>query len=96
MTLAEKIGQLTQGVVRPGGSEMTALGLDDPTARNKLQEVAIKESRLGIPLIFGFDTIHGLRTIFPIPLAVSCAWDPGLFQELEGIAARESRAAGID
>jgi hypothetical protein len=63
MTLAEKIGQLTQGVVRPGGSEMTAsieairsgrvgsyilgLGLDDPTARNKLQEVAIKESRLG-------------------------------------------------
>jgi hypothetical protein len=112
MTLAEKIGQLTQGVVRPGGSEMTAsieairsgrvgsyilgLGLDDPTARNKLQEVAIKESRLGIPLIFGFDTIHGLRTVFPIPLAVSCAWDPGLFQELEGIAARESRAAGID
>lgn len=112
MTLAEKIGQLTQGVVRPGGSEMTAsielirsgrvgsyileLGLDDPTARNKLQEVAIKESRLGIPLIFGFDTIHGLRTVFPIPLAISCAWDPGLFQELQVIAARESRAAGID
>jgi beta-glucosidase len=63
--------------------------LDDPRARNKLQQRAIKESRLGIPLIFGFDTIHGLRTVFPIPLAISCAWDPDLFQALQVIAARE-------
>jgi beta-glucosidase len=112
MTQAEKVGQLSQGVVRPGESEIAAciepirsggvgsyilgLGVDDPTLRNRLQEVAIKESRLGIPLIFGFDTIHGFRSVFPIPLAISCAWDPGLFQELQAIAARESRAAGID
>lgn len=112
MTLAEKVGQLSQGVIRPGradprahadlirsgaiGSYILSLGSDDPTARNALQEIAIKHARLGIPLIFGFDTIHGFRTVFPIPLAVSCAWDPALFQELETVAARESRAAGID
>ncbi|HEY5743553.1 MAG TPA: glycoside hydrolase family 3 N-terminal domain-containing protein [Terrimicrobiaceae bacterium] len=112
MTPAEKAGQLTQGVVRPGaadpdayaepirlgaiGSYILSLGSDDPAARNLLQEIAVKESRLGIPLIFGFDTIHGLRTVFPIPLAVSCAWDPELFEKLESVAARESRAAGID
>ena len=112
MTQAEKVGQLSQGVLRPGvadpnayiqpirsgaiGSYILSLGSDDPAARNTLQEIATKQSRLGIPLIFGFDTIHGLRTVFPIPLAISCTWDPALFEKLEAVAARESRAAGID
>jgi len=112
MAQGEKVGQLSQGVIRPGvadpkayagsirsgaiGSFILGLGSDDPTVRNTLQEIAIEQSRLGIPLIFGFDTIHGLRTVFPIPLAVSCAWDPALFEKLEAVAARESRAAGID
>ena len=112
MTQAEKVGQLSQGVLRPGvadpnayiqpirsgaiGSYILSLGFDDPAARNALQEIATKQSRLGIPLIFGFDTIHGLRTVFPIPLAISCTWDPTLFEKLEAAAARESRAAGID
>jgi beta-glucosidase len=112
MTVAEKAGQLSQGVVRPGkthprlyadairtgavGSYILNGGSCDPKMRNSLQEIAVTQSRLGIPLIFGFDTIHGLRTIFPIPLAVSCSWDPALFEKLEAVAARESRAAGID
>jgi len=78
------------------GSYILSLGSDDPAARNTLQEIATKQSRLGIPLIFGFDTIHGLRTVFPIPLAISCTWDPALFEKLEAVAARESRAAEID
>jgi len=64
------------------GSYILSLGSDDPAARNTLQEIATKQSRLGIPLIFGFDTIHGLRTVFPIPLAISCTWDPALFEFL--------------
>ena len=46
--------------------------------RNKLQHIAVEQSRLGIPLIFGHDVIHGFRTIFPIPLAQACAWEPEL------------------
>ena len=106
----EKVGQLSQGVTRvadtqayagpirsgAAGSYILGLGTDDPAMRNALQEFAVKKSRLGIPLIFGFDTIHGLRTVFPIPFALSCAWDPALFEQLETVAAPESRAAGID
>ncbi len=64
--------------------------------RNKLQHIAIEESRLGIPLIFGNDVIHGYRTIFPIPLGQSCAWEPKVFEQTAGIAAREAAAAGVD
>jgi beta-glucosidase len=112
MTQTEKVGQLSQGVVRSHvadtqayaeeirsgavGSYILGLGSDDPAIRNALQEIAVKQSRLGIPLMFGFDTIHGLRTVFPIPLALSCTWNPALFERLEAVAARESRAAGID
>ena len=64
--------------------------------RNKLQHIAVEQSRLGIPLIFGHDAIHGFRTVFPIPLAQACAWDPGLFERTTTIGAREAAAAGID
>jgi len=70
--------------------------IETPAMRNKLQHIAVEQSRLGIPLIFGHDVIHGFRTVFPIPLAQACAWDPMLFERADTIAAREAAAAGID
>jgi beta-glucosidase len=111
MTLDEKIGQLwqvdlpksvdTQAVARVRSGEVGSyLGSDatveSPAVRNRLQHVAIEQSRLGIPEIFGHDVIHGFRTQFPIPLAQACAWEPELFERTETIAAREAAAAGID
>ena len=61
----------------------------------KLQEIAVKETRLGIPLLFGYDVIHGFRTIFPINLGMSCTWDPAAIERSARIAAREASAAGL-
>ncbi len=107
MNLTEKIGQLWQRPLADAkgdrallakGELGSYLGVDmgGPGVRNSLQRVAVEESRLGIPLIFGYDTIHGFRTVFPIPLALSCAWDPALQERTSAIAARESKAAGVD
>jgi beta-glucosidase len=111
MSLDEKIGQLWQVdlpkkwepavIARLQQSQVGSfLGSDatveSATMRNQLQHVAIEQSRLGIPQIFGHDVIHGFRTIFPIPLAQACAWEPKLFEQSETIAAREAAAAGID
>ena len=107
MTLVEKIGQMCQIHVDPrgwaqgedrirrgqAGSVLTVYGADKI---NRLQRVAVEESRLGIPLIVGNDVIHGYRTIFPIPLAESCTWDPGLVEEAARIAAEEASADGTD
>jgi beta-glucosidase len=111
MTPDEKIGQLWQ-VDLPNnldkkiteelrqGEIGSFLGggalIETPVMRNKLQHVAVEQSRLGIPLIFGHDVIHGFRTAFPIPLAEACAWEPELFERTQAIAAREAAAAGID
>lgn len=62
---------------------------------NRLQRIAVEESRLKIPLLFGFDVIHGQRTVFPIPLAESCAWDEALWKRSAEIAAKEAAADGI-
>lgn len=70
--------------------------IETPVMRNKLQHIAVEQSRLGIPLIFGHDVIHGFRTVFPIPLAQACAWEPELFERTDTMAAREAAAAGID
>ncbi|MCH5224865.1 MAG: beta-glucosidase BglX [Muribaculaceae bacterium] len=61
----------------------------------ELQRVAVEESRLGIPLIFGMDVIHGYETIFPIPLALSCSWDTIAIKESARVAAKEASAGGI-
>jgi beta-glucosidase len=111
MTLDEKIGQLWQvdlqndaekkhgDQLRHGeiGSFLGSSALIEmPVMRNKLQRLAVEQSRLGIPLILGHDVIHGFRTQFPIPLAQACAWEPELFEQTQTIAAREAAAAGID
>ena len=88
MTPAEKVGQLN--LVNGHGGHVTdelaahiregrvgaVLNEVDPDTVNALQRVAVEESRLGIPLLVGRDVIHGFRTVFPIPLAQACSWDP--------------------
>jgi beta-glucosidase len=103
MTLDEKVGQLVQysgftddraADIREGriGSLLNVTGAENA---NRVQRIAVEESRLGIPLLFGLDVIHGYRTIFPIPLATASSWDPELVTSIETIAAREARASGV-
>lgn len=108
MTLEEKLGQLQQldgeanGNFRPEHLELVRRGLLGSTLNvrgvqrtNELQRVAVEQSRLKIPLIFGFDVIHGYRTVFPIPLGEASSWDPAGVERAASIAAAESRAAGV-
>lgn len=109
MTLEEKLGQLNlSGGGIPGilsgtdGAEesvrrgwLGATGGSELDKIRKIQEVAVNESRLGIPLLFGIDIIHGFKTIFPIPLALSCTWDTTLIEQSARIAAIEASANGI-
>src|SRR6266436_9629099 len=108
MTLAEKLGQLQQldgegnGNFRPEHRELVRQGLLGSTLNvrgaqrtNELQRIAMDESRLKIPLIFGFDVIHGYRTIFPIPLAEVSSWDPALAEKSTSIAAIETYSQGV-
>lgn len=108
MTLAEKLGQLQQldgeanGNFRPEHLELVRKGLLGSTLNvrgaartNQLQRVAMNESRLKIPLLFGFDVIHGYRTVFPIPLGEAATWDPAQIEQSAAIAAKEARAAGV-
>ena len=69
--------------------------VNDPRKNNELQKIAVEESRLGIPLIIGFDVIHGFRSVFPIAIAEACSFDDALFEETAHMAAAESRAHGI-
>jgi beta-glucosidase len=107
MTLAEKLGQLQQldgeanGKFRPEHLELARKGLLGSTLNvrgaemsNELQRAAL-ESRLKIPILFGFDVIHGYRTIFPVPLGESASWDLTAMEKSAYIAAKESRAAGV-
>src|SRR5688572_32835418 len=108
MTLAEKLGQLQQldgeanGNFRPEHVDLARKGLLGSTLNvrgaqrtNQLQRVAVNESRLKIPLLFGFDVIHGYRTIFPIPLAEAASWDPALAEKSAAVAAQEANNAEI-
>ena len=67
----------------------------DPANINRLQKIAVEESRLGVPLIFGRDVIHGFRTIFPIPLGQAASWNPELVEQAAAIAASEARSVGV-
>ena len=70
--------------------------VNDPRKNNELQKIAVEESRLGIPLIIGFDVIHGFRSVFPIAIAEACSFDDALFEKTAHMAAAESRAHGIN
>lgn len=70
-------------------------GIKDAETANRLQKIAVEETRLGIPLIFGYDVIHGYRTVTPIPLAESCAWEPSLWERTGRMAAEEATAGGV-
>ncbi len=112
MTLPEKIGQLNLlplGVDVTGpqlsrdvetkirrGSVGGVLNVYTPGAVRKLQSLAINESRLGIPLLFGYDVIHGHKTIFPIPLGLSCTWNLNAIERSARIAATEASADGVN
>src|ERR1051326_128987 len=108
MTLEEKLGQLQQldgeanGNYRPEHLELVRKGLLGSTLNvrgaartNELQRAAIEQSRLKIPVLFGFDVIHGYRTIFPVPLGEASSWDTSAAERSASIAAREARAAGV-
>jgi beta-glucosidase len=106
MTLEEKVGQLNQaaGALIPGanpeaalraGGAGSVLWINDTKKFNALQRVAVEESRLKIPVLFGLDVIHGYRTIFPIPLGLAASWDPSVAERAAEVAAKEARAAGV-
>ncbi len=104
MTLEEKLGQLNLSsgigdlpVVTEGGGmeEFIRHGLIGAAGGRRNQEIAVNESRLGIPLISGRDVIHGFSTIFPIPLAMACMWDMDLVEKSARMAASEASSSGI-
>ncbi|MGH9615626.1 MAG: beta-glucosidase BglX [Acidobacteriaceae bacterium] len=111
MTLEEKVGQLVQfssgtptgpGTGRQSYDAMIAAGevgallnVADPKKANAFQRIAVEKSRLHIPLMYGFDSIHGYRTIFPVPLGLASSFDPALVEATARMAAQEASADGI-
>lgn len=105
MTLEEKAGQVSQqfmfgkfdtfaSIVRDA-KVGSLLFVTDPAIINRLQRIAVEETRLKIPLIFGYDVIHGFRTIFPVPIAGAASWDPAVVERAQTVAAAEARSVGI-
>ncbi|MGQ9515253.1 MAG: glycoside hydrolase family 3 N-terminal domain-containing protein [Thermoproteota archaeon] len=103
MTLDEKVGQMCQysgfskeyeTLVREGkvGSFLNVIGAEET---NRIQRIAVEQTRLGIPLIFGLDVIHGYSTIFPIPLGLASSWDPEMAKKTASVAAAEASSQGI-
>ena len=104
MTVEEKVGQLAQifafGEKTAGDAIRreevgSVLFVTDPKEINRLQRIAVEETRLHIPLLAGFDVVHGLRTIFPVPLGMAASWDPVMVEAAQSTAAQEARAVGI-
>ncbi|MDE7343281.1 MAG: beta-glucosidase, partial [Muribaculaceae bacterium] len=111
MTLEEKLGQLNLpasddivtgqakssniGAMVAAGKVGGVFNIKGVAKIRDLQRVAVEESRLGIPLLFGMDVIHGYETVFPIPLALSCSWDTVAIERSARIAAIEASASGI-
>lgn len=112
MTLKEKIGQLnllpggdlTTGAVMnsplaekvEAGELGAILNVKGVEKIKRLQDIAVKKTRLGIPLIFGQDVIHGYETVFPIPLAQACSWDLDMIERAAQVSASEATASGIN
>lgn len=108
MTVAEKIGQMTQRNASYGepvdylgdrlrsGQLGSILNLADVDTINELQRVAVEESRLGIPLLVGRDVIHGFKTVMPLPIGQAASFNPDVAREGARVAAREAASAGIN
>ena len=111
MTLEEKILQLNQYTmgrnnnVNNIGEEVKKVPAEigsliyydtNPALRNNVQKKAMEESRLGIPIIFGYDAIHGFRTVYPISLGQACSWNPELVEKVCAVTAQEARMSGVD
>ncbi|OGU83080.1 MAG: glycosyl hydrolase [Ignavibacteria bacterium RBG_16_35_7] len=105
MTLDEKIGQLIQRIgvneeieksIREGKVGSLLFGIHSPEEANRVQKIAVEETRLGIPLLFANDVIHGYQTIFPIPLAEASSWNPELIKKACEIAAFEAASDGTN
>ena len=77
------------------GAAGSLLFAQEPAEINRLQQLALAGNRHRIPLIFGFDVIHGFRTILPVPIALAASWDPDIVERGQAVAAREARAVGI-
>ena len=106
MTLPEKIGQMSQFASRKGisqnfreaiqqGKVGSVLNEVDVATLHELQRIAVEESRLGIPMIFGRDVIHGFQTMMPIPLGQAASWNPDLVEKGARVAAIEAASSGI-
>lgn len=104
MTLEEKLGQMNQlfwdKTLKDDPIKAGQLGsylfLTDPHEINRVQHVAVEQSRLHIPLLIGFDVIHGFRTMFPVPIATAASWDLELNRKVQAAAAEEASAVGIN
>jgi len=111
MTLDEKVMQLSQYTLGLNDNENNIDDLSkdfdphagsliyfgsDPVFRNAVQKKAVEETRLGIPILFGFDIIHGCKTLYPIPLAVGCSWNTELNREACSNSAKETYLSGIN
>ncbi|GAA4343592.1 glycoside hydrolase family 3 N-terminal domain-containing protein [Microbacterium rhizosphaerae] len=86
---------MVQSAVR-AGTAGSVLFAKDPALVNHLQRIAVEESPHGIPLLVGYDVIHGLRTIFPVPIALAASWNPAVAEASQAVAAAEARAVGIN
>jgi beta-glucosidase len=107
MTLEEKVGQMSQIALNTPdkalrderilkGEVGSFLFITDPKEINRLQHLAVEKSRLHIPLIFGYDVIHGFRTIYPVPIALAASWDPAQVEKAQSMAAREASSVGVN
>jgi len=107
MTLEEKVGQMSQIALNTPdkalrderilkGEVGSFLFITDPKEINRLQHLAMEKSRLHIPLIFGYDVIHGFRTIYPVPIALAASWDPAQVEKAQSMAAREASSVGVN
>ena len=111
MTIQEKIGQMNQLFLFPGappdkekgsyedrvrrGEVGSFLFVTDPKRINELQKIAMTEQRLHIPILFGFDVIHGFDTEFPVPIGMASSWDPSIVEQVQAASAEEASSAGV-
>ena len=91
----ENITEPMEEVLKQKGAG-SILWVSDPKEINRLQHIAVEQTRLHIPVLFGLDVIHGYHTIFPAPIAMASSWDTKLVEEVQSVAAQEARAAGIE